>query len=149
METQTCSPQRSATTILCQTTYDTSRGLLTMAQGLQSQHQSVFQVDQLIQLLLTEATSEMGLSGRVAVKKSFLMKGNREKRLRYAKLHKNQTEDQWEQILQHNESKFEIFNSNHHQYIWRRSREGYNSECQQLSVQHGGRRALNVLENYS
>lgn len=33
------------------------------------------------------------LSGRLSVKKTFLMKGNREERLRHAKLHKNWTEN--------------------------------------------------------
>ena len=45
-----------------------------------------------------------GLHGRVAVKKPFLSKGNREKRLRYAKWHKNWTENQWQQVLWRDES---------------------------------------------
>ena len=39
-----------------------------------------------------------GLHGRVAVKKPFLRKGNREKRLSYAKSHKKWTENQWQQV---------------------------------------------------
>ena len=39
-----------------------------------------------------------GLHGRVAVKKPFLRKGNREKRLSYAKLNKKWTENQWQQV---------------------------------------------------
>ena len=45
-----------------------------------------------------------GLHGRVAVKKPFLRKGNREKRLRYAKQHKKWTENQWQQVLWRDES---------------------------------------------
>ena len=41
----------------------------------------------------------VGLYGRVAVKK-----GNREKRLRYAKWLKNWTENQWQQVLWRDES---------------------------------------------
>ena len=40
-----------------------------------------------------------GLHGRVTVKKPFLRKGNREKRLSYAKWHKKWTENQWQQVL--------------------------------------------------
>jgi len=45
-----------------------------------------------------------GLHGRVAVKKLFLKKGNREKRLSYAKRHKKWTENQWQQVLWRDES---------------------------------------------
>jgi len=40
-----------------------------------------------------------GLHGWVAVRKPFLRKGNREKRLRYAKWHKNWTVNQWQEDL--------------------------------------------------
>lgn len=53
---------------------------------------------QLLHLVFTEASSENGLGGRrVAIKKAFLKKG--EKRLRYPKLCKNKTENQWWQVF--------------------------------------------------
>ena len=79
-----------------------------------------------------------GLKGRVAAKKPFLRKGNRQKRLVYAKNHKNWTENQWQKVLWSDESKFEIFGSNRRQYVRRRAGERYNSECLQPSVKHGG-----------
>jgi len=45
-----------------------------------------------------------GLHGRVAVKKPFLRKGNRAKRLSYAKWQKKWTENQWQQVLWRDES---------------------------------------------
>lgn len=43
------------------------------------------------------------------------------------------TENQWQQVLESDESKFEIYVSNHHQYV-QRSRERYNCE----SVKYAG-----------
>ena len=47
-----------------------------------------------------------GLCGRVAAKKPLFQKGNRVKRLRYAKAHKDWNEDQWKRVLWSDESKF-------------------------------------------
>jgi len=57
---------------------------------------------QLIHLLFTEARN--GLHGKLAVKKLLLRKGNGEKRLRYAKWHKNWTDSRWQQVLWSDES---------------------------------------------
>lgn len=67
----------------------------------------------LILHLFTEVSSEMfSMEG-------FLRKGNTEKRLRYARLH-NWTEHD---VLRRDESKFEIFGSNHSQHVRRTSDE--------------------------
>ena len=47
-----------------------------------------------------------GLCGRIAAKKPLFRKGNRVKRLSYAKAHKDWNEDQWKRVLWSDESKF-------------------------------------------
>ena len=55
-----------------------------------------------------------GLCGRLAAEKPLFQKGNREKRLTYAKAHKDWNEDQWKRILWSiMESKFDIFGYTH------------------------------------
>ena len=53
-----------------------------------------------------------GLHGRIAAKKP-LLKDTNKKRLAWAKKHKKLTLDQWKSVLWSDESKFEIFDSNH------------------------------------
>lgn len=59
-----------------------------------------------------------------------------EKRLRYAKLHKTQTEISSNRF-------YGVMNPNvkilvHHQYAQRKSGQRYNSECLQSTLKHGG-----------
>ena len=56
---------------------------------------------------------ESGLHGRIAARKPLLRTGNKQKRLVWAKEHKEWTLDQWKSVLWSDESKFEIFGSNH------------------------------------
>ena len=79
-----------------------------------------------------------GLNRLVASTKPLIRKGNREKRLKYAKTHKDWNEDQREQMLCSDESKFELFGSNRRQYVRRRVGERYNNESLQPLVKHGG-----------
>ena len=88
-----------------------------------------------------------GLQGRVAVKKPFLWKGNNEKRLRYAKWHKEWTENQWQQVWWRDESSPEPIPQNFWSSVgssWQRT------EQKAANIQ---RRALGCpsgrLENYS
>lgn len=63
----------------------------------------------LVHLLFAEASSEMVLLECWVS----LRKGNEEKRLSYAKSHKKWFENQWEQFLWRDESKFVHFGLNH------------------------------------
>lgn len=63
----------------------------------------------LVHLLFAEASSEMVLLECWVS----LRKGNAEKRLSYAKSHKKWFENQWEQFLWRDESKFVYFGLNH------------------------------------
>lgn len=70
--------------------------------------------------------------------KLFLRKGNRKKRMVCAKLHKNWTENQWQQDERRTNPYFKILVQNVNMYCWRRSGEKHNSECLQPSEQHVG-----------
>ena len=88
-----------------------------------------------------------GLHGRMAVKKPFLRKGNREKRLSYAKWHKKWTENQWKQVWWRDESSPEPGP----QHYWSSVRSSWQrTEQKAADIQ---RRALGCpsrsLENYS
>lgn len=62
-----------------------------------------------------------GLSGKVAVEKPLLKKGNRGESLSYAKLHKISTESQWQHVFLSDVSKLEIFRLSSHYYVWGKS----------------------------
>ena len=61
-----------------------------------------------------------GLRGCVAIRKPLLRRGNKEKRLKYAKQHKDCTQEMFNQVLYTDESKFEIFGTKRRQYVRRR-----------------------------
>ena len=63
---------------------------------------------------------ESGLHGRIAVKKPLLKDTNKNKRLAWAKKHKQWTLDRCKSVLWSDESKFEIFGSNCHVFVRRR-----------------------------
>lgn len=79
-----------------------------------------------------------GLRGCVAVKKPLLRRGNKEKRLKYAKEHKNWTQEMLNRVLYTDESKFELFGSRRRQYVRRRVGEAYNPDCLHPTIKHGG-----------
>ena len=72
---------------------------------------------------------ESGLHGRIAAKKPLLKYTNMKKRLAWAKKHDQWTLDQWKSVLWSDESKFEIFGSNHRVFVRRRVGERMISAC--------------------
>ncbi|CAJ0954523.1 unnamed protein product [Ranitomeya imitator] len=79
-----------------------------------------------------------GLHGKIAARKPQLRTGNNQKRLVWAKEHKEWTIDQWKSVLWSDESKFEIFGSNHHVFVRHRKGERMDSTCLVPTMKHGG-----------
>ena len=78
--------------------------------------------------------SEVGVYGRIAVKKSLLRKQNNVKRLQWAKTHKDWTRKHWNNIVWVDESKFKNFRRN---MTWRVG-ERAATPCITPTVKHGG-----------
>jgi transposase len=70
-----------------------------------------------------ERLHEVGLYGRVAVKKPLLRPQNKKKRLEWAKQHQNWTINQWNRMLWSDESKFEVFGSKRRVFVRRSAGE--------------------------
>ena len=81
---------------------------------------------------------ELGLLGQIAAKKTLLKDTNNKKRLAWAKKHEQWTLDRWKSVLWSDESKFEIFGSNHRVFVRRRVGERMISACVVQTVKHGG-----------
>ncbi|CAK9818710.1 Transposable element Tcb1 transposase [Anthophora quadrimaculata] len=79
-----------------------------------------------------------GLRGCVAIKKSLFRKGNKQKRLQYAREHSNWKIEDWKTVLWTDESKFELFGGKRRQFVRRRKGEAYQEACLKPTVKHGG-----------
>ena len=64
-----------------------------------------------------------GYHGRVARKKFFVIEKNRKFRLAFAKSNINKNSDYWNKVIFVDESKFNIFGSDHRISVWRKPRE--------------------------
>jgi hypothetical protein len=80
---------------------------------------------------------ESGLHGQIAAKKP-LLKDTNKKRQAWAKKHEQWTLDWWKSVLWSDESKFEIFSSNHCVFVRRRVGEWMIYACVVPTVKHGG-----------
>ena len=88
--------------------------------------------------LVRKTLTAGGLGGYVAVRKPMLRKGNKQKRLVWARNHKRWTPDQWRKVMFTDEKKFELFGNNLRQYVRRRKGERYKADCVLPTVKHGG-----------
>ncbi|CAJ0956123.1 unnamed protein product [Ranitomeya imitator] len=88
-----------------------------------------------------------GLHGKIAAGKPLLRTGNKQKRLVWAKEHKEWTLDQWKSVLWSDESKFEIFGSNHRVFVRRRKGERMDSTCLVPTVTFGGGARWRLLDS--
>ena len=79
-----------------------------------------------------------GLKGCVAIKKPLLPKGNKEKRLKFAREHKEWQKNQWDKVLFIDESKFQIFGTNRRQYVRQRKGEALKELYLASTIKHGG-----------
>ncbi|CAJ0940336.1 unnamed protein product [Ranitomeya imitator] len=83
-------------------------------------------------------TGRHTIHGKIAARKPLLRTGNKQKRLVWAKEHKEWTLDQWKSVLWPDESKFEIFGSNHRVFVRRRKGKQMDSTCLVPTEKHGG-----------
>lgn len=79
-----------------------------------------------------------GLHGRVARKKPFVSKINRQKRLQFAKEHLEWTEEDWAKVIFTDESKFCLHGSDGRSYVRRRIGEEFDSKCTKPTMKYGG-----------
>lgn len=79
-----------------------------------------------------------GLKGYFAVKKPFISKKNRLKRLEFARLHVNKPDSFWRTILWSDEPKYNIFGSDRHRRVWRKPKEALKTKNLNPTVKHGG-----------
>lgn len=88
--------------------------------------------------LVRKTLAATGLGGYVAVRKPLLRKGNRQKRLVWARNHKRWTSEQWRKVMFTDEKKFELYGNSLQQYVRRRRGERYKANCVLPTVKHGG-----------
>jgi hypothetical protein len=75
---------------------------------------------------------------RLAAKEPYLRRGNKGKRLNYARKHRNWGAEKWQQLLWTVESKCEIFSCSRKHLVCQRAGERYTNQCLQATVKHGG-----------
>lgn len=78
------------------------------------------------------------LHGRVARKKPFINKRNRDCRFKFAKEHIRKDSRFWEQVIFADESKFNIFGSDGRSYVWRKPNTELQDKHLKPTVKHGG-----------
>lgn len=76
--------------------------------------------------------------GRVARKKPFFSKANRDKRIAFAKKHISEPGDFWKKVIISDESKFNIFGSDGQCYVWRKPNSELLPQNTIPTVKHGG-----------
>ena len=81
---------------------------------------------------------EVGRKGRVAVKKPCLTTIHKQKRLVWAKEHKNLTVEEWNRVLWSEESKFEIFGNKRRSFVCRLVGERMLEQCTMQTIKLGG-----------
>ncbi|GJQ66481.1 hypothetical protein Trydic_g4475 [Trypoxylus dichotomus] len=74
---------------------------------------------------------------RTATGKPLLRRGNKQRRLQWAKAHKNWTEENFRKVLWSDESKFEVLD-NRQVFVRRSAKERMLLECLVPGVKHGG-----------
>ncbi|CAF5223009.1 unnamed protein product, partial [Rotaria magnacalcarata] len=81
---------------------------------------------------------EIGLKGRVARKKPYVNKVNRDKRLEYAKTYREKPLGYWDHVLWSDESKFNLFGSDGKVMVWRTPTEELDPKSTVPTVKYGG-----------
>lgn len=79
-----------------------------------------------------------GLVARSKVKKPYLKKTHRNRRLAFAKKYRSWTVEDWSKVIWSDESKFNIFSSDGKEYCWKRVGEPLNDFHVKPTVKFGG-----------
>src|SRR5688572_5054057 len=76
-----------------------------------------------------------GYSGHAAKKKPFISEKNQKKRYGWCRVRKNWN-DEWKNIIWSDESRFELFNNDSRNWVWRKKDECYQTNCLKPTVKH-------------
>jgi len=76
-----------------------------------------------------------GYSGHAAKKKPFVSEKNRKKRYGWCRMQKNWITE-WDYIIWSDESRFEIFNNDSRNWVWRKANERYKADCLKPTVKN-------------
>lgn len=79
-----------------------------------------------------------GFNGRVARKKFWVSKTNRQKRLNFAQEYRTKKEDFWNRVIFSDESKYNIFGSDGRRMVWRKKNTEMEPQNLVPTVKHGG-----------
>lgn len=71
---------------------------------------------------------KQGFYGRVGIRKALVSETNRKKRLLWAKERRNWN-DEWNNIIWSDESRFELFKGDGKKWVWRKPHEKYDIDC--------------------
>lgn len=84
---------------------------------------------------LQRTLHEEGYSGHAAKKKPLISEANRKKRYGWCRVRKNWITE-WDYIIWSDESRFELFNNDSRNWVWRKKDERYKVDCLKPTVKH-------------
>ncbi|GES79073.1 transposable element Tcb1 transposase [Rhizophagus clarus] len=92
------------------------------------------------------ALNRNGLAAQVKRKKLLLSKKHRKKCLNFAKRYKDWTVSDWNKVVWSDESKFQIFGLDGHQYCWKRPKDPLQDVHVKPTVKFGGEHLWNDID---
>ena len=81
---------------------------------------------------------EAGIKSYRAKKKPFINERQRNKRLEFARMHKDWKAEDWAKVIFSDESNFQLLPTPGRLMVWRKPGEAYKPECLAPTVKHGG-----------
>ena len=104
---------------------------------------TIRQIQEKLQLSVSRRTvrrriQAQGFRSKMAVRRPFISKANKAKRLKFAKEHADKPLQYWKTVLWTDESKFELFNRKKRDRVWRKSAEEFQDRHIQGTVKHEG-----------
>ncbi len=87
---------------------------------------------------MSRALKGAGLVSATKIKKPYLKKAHRQKRMKFVEKYKNWTVADWNRVIFSDETKFNRFGSDGRKYIWKAPQEGLSDRVVQPTVKFGG-----------